>query len=380
MLSAKFIFASFLVLSMFQFSALAQTGSTQINLRQTRNDESSVIRLRATQPEAQRVASRTPELAPDINADLLGREIRTLESQRWVPVRGEPNQTAGFICPEGVTRARCRNAQAIDHTMPLTLTGRSVTDRDSRITYVEAKFTHDGVEFSGWFDENQTSLQTYRAEVRAQTARVQQEAFETLSEVGLSDEALNLDPSAEARTVRAALVQSLAQSPENFEVAEAASVPTEREYSTNFGPPVCGCTGRECRISSGFGPRNRFRTTNGNWSSGNHRAWDIAGRTGTPVVAVADGRIISAGREGGWGRTIRVDHGNGLIVRYSHLSSYTVTSGRVRRGQEIGKIGTSGNVTGAHLDIAFIRNGTPVNPGNYISDRRSFLNQSCGAI
>jgi murein DD-endopeptidase MepM/ murein hydrolase activator NlpD len=266
--------------------------------------------------------------------------------------------------------------------MPLTLTGREVVDQDSRITYVEAKYTHDGVEFSGWFDENQTSLQTYRAEVRAQTARLQQEAFETLGEVALSGEALSLDVSADARNVREALFQRFLESPESFTLAEeaAASEPTEREYSSDFGPPVCGCTGRQCRISSGFGPRRSFRTTNGNWSSRNHRAWDVAGRSGTPVVAVADGRIISARSEGGWGRTIRVDHGNGLVVRYSHLSSYTLRSGSVSRGQEIGKIGSSGNVTGPHLDIAFIRNGTPVNPGNYISDRRSFLNQSCGAI
>lgn len=365
------------------------SGRQVIRVRNTDKPESNVNLASVESIEVEN------ETTLGVDSELAGRKITTLSSQNWVPVRGEPNKTSTFNCPPGLTRTICRNAQSIDHNMELTLTGRRVSDQDSDITYVEATYVHDGRQFSGWFDEKQTTLDSYLADVREQTARRVYDTMDEISEIGRGGEALTFDSAYSPETSQAALLRSLTADPNDFPVAAQPEVTLstksqpqvslpevrDRNYTTNFGSPVCGCVGRRCRVSSGFGPRRSFRTNNGNQASRNHRAWDIASGTGTPVVAVADGRVISVKRESGWGKTIRVDHGNGLIVRYSHLNSYTVKKGaRVRRGQQIAKMGTTGNVTGPHLDIAFIKNGTPVNPGNYIQNNSEFLNQSCGAL
>jgi len=98
-----------------------------------------------------------------------------------------------------------------------------------------------------------------------------------------------------------------------------------------------------------------------------HRGIDIANHTGTPVVASADGRITMVGRNGGMGKTIVIDHGYGFVTRYAHLSDYKVKRGqRVKRGDVIGLMGSTGYSTGPHLHYEVLRNGKSLNPASYI--------------
>jgi murein DD-endopeptidase MepM/ murein hydrolase activator NlpD len=107
-------------------------------------------------------------------------------------------------------------------------------------------------------------------------------------------------------------------------------------------------------VSSPFGSR-----PSGSW----HQGIDLAAPKGTPVRATAAGKVVVAERSGAYGRTVVIDHGNGLRTRYAHLRRIKVDAGeRVQAGEVIGEVGKSGNATGPHVHYEVVRNGTPVNP------------------
>ncbi|MEE4201195.1 MAG: peptidoglycan DD-metalloendopeptidase family protein [Erythrobacter sp.] len=94
-----------------------------------------------------------------------------------------------------------------------------------------------------------------------------------------------------------------------------------------------------------------------------HAGLDFRARHGTPIVAVTDGRVISAGRAGGCGNAVKLRHGGGLDTRYCHMSRMAVRRGQsVRRGQVIGYVGSTGLSTGPHLHYEMYRNGRSINP------------------
>ncbi len=98
-----------------------------------------------------------------------------------------------------------------------------------------------------------------------------------------------------------------------------------------------------------------------------HHGLDIAARIGTPVMAPADGTVIFSGKKGTLGNSIIIDHGNGIITRYGHLSKRLVKRGQtVKRGDLIGKVGNTGLSTGPHLHYEVRKHGVPVDPEKYI--------------
>lgn len=120
--------------------------------------------------------------------------------------------------------------------------------------------------------------------------------------------------------------------------------------------PVSGA-----RISSGYGMRrhpilgyNRM-----------HRGVDFAAPTGTPIFAAGSGRLVRVGRFGSYGNYVRIDHGNGFETAYAHLSRFAkgMRSGRrVRQGEVIGYVGSTGRSTGPHLHFEVLKSGRQVNP------------------
>lgn len=117
------------------------------------------------------------------------------------------------------------------------------------------------------------------------------------------------------------------------------------------------------RETSGFGMRRHPLTGR----STMHNGLDWAGPRGTAIVASADGVVKSAGRQGGYGNLVVIEHDFGIETYYAHLNSIDVRPGqRVSRGQRIGGMGTTGASTGVHLHYEVRVNGRAVNPITYI--------------
>ena len=98
-----------------------------------------------------------------------------------------------------------------------------------------------------------------------------------------------------------------------------------------------------------------------------HPGQDIAAPPGTPVIAPADGTVTEAGWKNGYGQTVVIDHGNGLTTRYGHLSKVEVAVGReLKRGEELGLVGSTGRSTGPHLHYEVRLDDLPVSPLHYL--------------
>lgn len=131
---------------------------------------------------------------------------------------------------------------------------------------------------------------------------------------------------------------------------EASGVGERRGVLTS---PVAG------RMTSGFGMRRHPILG----YTRMHAGIDFAARYGAPIYAVTDGIVAFAGRHGGHGNYVRIQHGGGLATGYAHMSRIAAVPGqRVRRGQVIGYVGSTGLSTGPHLHYELYRGGATVNP------------------
>jgi len=124
-------------------------------------------------------------------------------------------------------------------------------------------------------------------------------------------------------------------------------------------------------VTSGFGYRRHPIT--GRRSM--HKGIDIAAKSGTDIVAMADGIVIFSGRKGGYGNIVEVRHANGLETRYAHNQRNLVKEGdMVSKGQIIAKLGSTGRSTGPHIHFEVRRNGEAINPMQYLDlSRKSRL-------
>ena len=117
------------------------------------------------------------------------------------------------------------------------------------------------------------------------------------------------------------------------------------------------------RISSNYG--YRIHPISG--ASRLHAGMDIAAGTGTPIYAAGPGTVIYAGWRGGYGNTIMIDHGGGIVTLYGHQSSLASSVGQsVSQGQVIGYVGSTGYSTGPHLHWEVRVNGSPRDPRGYV--------------
>lgn len=102
-----------------------------------------------------------------------------------------------------------------------------------------------------------------------------------------------------------------------------------------------------------------------------HRGIDLANRTGTKIIATADGKVRSISRSTGMGKMIVIDHGYGFQTRFGHLSEIKVHTGqKVKRGDVIGLMGSTGYSTGPHLHYEVIRNGKFLDPRDFILNEK----------
>lgn len=98
-----------------------------------------------------------------------------------------------------------------------------------------------------------------------------------------------------------------------------------------------------------------------------HEGVDISSPYGTKVVASAEGVVIESGPDAGYGKVVVIDHGYGIVTRYAHLSATYVQVGKkVKKGEVIGAVGSSGKSTGPHVHYEVRIDGVPVNPLKYL--------------
>ena len=126
------------------------------------------------------------------------------------------------------------------------------------------------------------------------------------------------------------------------------AIPSDKPVKTNV------------EFTSGFG----YRSDPFERGAAFHPGIDLAGSYGTPIYATADGTVIRSGwNSGGYGNMVEIDHGRGIATRYGHMSAVLVRAGdHVTRGQQIGRMGSTGRSTGNHLHYEVRIDGRPVNP------------------
>lgn len=150
-----------------------------------------------------------------------------------------------------------------------------------------------------------------------------------------------------------AAAEARARAAQAQRAAEEAAPPAPAESSgSGYVWPVCG------PVTSEYGYR---------WGR-RHTGIDIDGSTGDAVYAAKAGGVIYTGRRGGYGNLVLVEHPDGVVTAYAHLSSISVGSGQtVARGQVVGAMGSTGNSTGSHLHFETRPGGgDAVNPRNYL--------------
>jgi murein DD-endopeptidase MepM/ murein hydrolase activator NlpD len=179
----------------------------------------------------------------------------------------------------------------------------------------------------------------------------------------------DLDTSASLRRDQSGLIRSMH---DQVEQLESASFSQEQDFTSLLDQleekkNLLACTPsiRPAKgwISSRFG----YRISPFTGRRELHAAYDIANREGSPIIAPANGVVTFAGKKGLYGNLVIIDHGYGLVTRYGHLKTMDVKKGsKVKRGDVIAKMGSTGRSTGPHVHYEVRLNSVPVNPEKYI--------------
>lgn len=129
-------------------------------------------------------------------------------------------------------------------------------------------------------------------------------------------------------------------------------------------------------MSSNFGYRRDPFTGAGAM----HNGIDFKGPHGEPILAAASGTVTHAGWQSGYGKTVEITHGNGLMTRYAHLSRISVTTGQnVEQGLQVGAMGSTGRSTGTHLHFEVRLNGRAINPRPFLETNSDVLKVKANA-
>lgn len=244
------------------------------------------------------------------------------------------------------------------------LAAANIGDFLSRKDMVQSIVNHD-VELIKYMKDQRDIINNKKTELQAKRASVE------VTRNKLDDRKQEL---ARANRAKRLYMEELLQNDKILEEEEDKLIKFAKEIDSKIvklqrveGPysggvmswPVPGHT----RISSPYGYRIHpvFKTKK------LHTGIDIPAPTGTNVIAANDGTIIYSGTLGGYGKTIMIDHGGGIVTLYGHNSSLVVSEGaQVKRGDTIAKIGSTGISTGPHCHFEVRKNGSYVDPMPYL--------------
>ena len=273
-----------------------------------------------------------------------------------------------------VQQAEIRNAEArLDADRARVVDLKAAAAEQVALTQAAEQEARDAqAALAGLVTEQSSTVDRYaaaKAEEEANLAGLQQEQADLearLAEIAAAELAAE-----QARlAAEAAERQREADAEQARRQASAEDAPAPRR-AAEPAPEAASSGGRlaypvQARINSEFG----YRVHPILGTRRLHAGADFAAPCGTPVVAAADGTVVSAGVAGGYGNQVVVSHGvvqgSSLATSYNHLSRIAVGSGSVSRGQVIGHVGTTGLSTGCHLHFETRESGSPVNPRNWL--------------
>ena len=246
------------------------------------------------------------------------------------------------------------------------------SDRQLEDAYIAARENTEIVKAD--YEDTRAELEELKAQLKAEQEELEKDIEEAIQiildlENDLENRQAEYDAIMAAEDAANATIDKLVAELEAQRAAEAAAAAAAAGGSSGGGSanasgsflwPVASYV----YVSSRFGLR--VHPITGKTKS--HTGIDIASNQGTAVYASDGGSVTLAGWNGGYGNCIMIDHGNGYVTLYGHLSSISVSVGQtVSQGATIGAVGSTGNSTGPHLHFEVLKNGTRIDPEQFFS-------------
>lgn len=246
------------------------------------------------------------------------------------------------------------------------------SDRQLEDAYIAARENTESVKAD--YEDTRAELEELKAQLKAEQEELEKDIEEAIQiildlENDLENRQAEYDAIMAAEDAANATIDKLVAELEAQRAAEAAAAAAAASGSSGGGSanasgsflwPVASYV----YVSSRFGLR--VHPITGKTKS--HTGIDIASNQGTAVYASDGGSVTLAGWNGGYGNCIMIDHGNGYVTLYGHLSSISVSVGQtVSQGATIGAVGSTGNSTGPHLHFEVLKNGTRIDPEQFFS-------------
>ena len=246
------------------------------------------------------------------------------------------------------------------------------SDRQLEDAYIAARENTESVKAD--YEDTRSELEELKAQLKAEQEELEKDIEEAIQiilnlENDLENRQAEYDAIMAAEDAANATIDKLVAELEAQRAAEAAAAAAaaggsggggSANASGSFLWPVASYV----YVSSRFGLRVHPITG----KTKNHTGIDIASNQGTAVYASDGGSVTLAGWNGGYGNCIMIEHGNGYVTLYGHLSSISVSVGQtVSQGTTIGAVGSTGNSTGPHLHFEVLKNGTRIDPEQFFS-------------
>ena len=246
------------------------------------------------------------------------------------------------------------------------------SDRQLEEAYIAARENTESVKAD--YEDTRSELEELKAQLKEEQEELEKDIEEAIQiildlENDLENRQAEYDAIMAAEDAANATIDKLVAELEAQRAAEAAAAAAAAGGSSGGGSanasgsflwPVASYV----YVSSRFGLR--VHPITGEKKS--HTGIDIASNQGTAVYASDGGSVTLAGWNGGYGNCIMIDHGNGYVTLYGHLSSISVSVGQtVSQGATIGAVGSTGNSTGPHLHFEVLKNGTRIDPEQFFS-------------
>ena len=248
------------------------------------------------------------------------------------------------------------------------------SDRQLEDAYIAARENTESVKAD--YEDTRSELEDLKAQLKAEQEELEKDIEEAIQiildlENDLENRQAEYDAIMAAEDAANATIDKLVAELEAQRAAEAAAAAAAGGGGSGGGGGNANATGSflwpvasYVYVSSRFGLR--VHPITGEKKS--HTGIDIASNQGTAVYASDGGGVTLAGWNGGYGNCIMIDHGNGYVTLYGHLSSISVSVGQtVSQGATIGAVGSTGNSTGPHLHFEVLKNGTRIDPEQFFS-------------